>query len=107
MPPRQKSHRCPGCLPRLEELETRSLLNAGPVWSVVGTEEVDTIVIRRSPAHAGVLQAVVNGEVVSRHDQASLRLLRVVAGAGDDTVTFDLGNRAPGFAVRVMGGAGH
>jgi uncharacterized secreted protein with C-terminal beta-propeller domain len=97
--------------PRAEELESRALLSGNPVWTILGDRQPgnsdDTIVVRRDPLYSHVLQAVVNGEVVSTHQRAGLTRIRVFAGAGDDTVSIDLGNRMSVFVVVVRGGAGN
>jgi uncharacterized secreted protein with C-terminal beta-propeller domain len=122
--PRPRCHgRASRYAPCLEQLETRTLLSGipglglvgvpgdapGPVWTVRGDQDPtqlnDTIVIRYSPQDAGVVEAVVNGSVVSSRRAADLRLLRVRAGAGDDTVTINIPD--PTFAIRVWGGTGN
>jgi uncharacterized secreted protein with C-terminal beta-propeller domain len=109
--------------PSFEQLETRTLLSGtpgfgivgdpgsapGPVWTVVGDQDPaqldDTIVIRHSPQDAKLVEAVVNGTVVSSRRVAGLTLLRIRAGAGDDAVTINVAD--PTFAIRVWGGAGN
>jgi uncharacterized secreted protein with C-terminal beta-propeller domain len=97
--------------PLFEELESRSLPSGNPVWTVIGDRQPgdadDTIVIQRNPLNANVLQAVVNGEVISTHRLAGLARLRVYAGTGDDVVSVNVGNAASSFVVVVRGGRGN
>src|SRR5262249_2797906 len=62
---------------------------------------------QRSASHRSVLQAVVNGEVVSTHPVAGLSELRVDGGAGNDTISVNFANRYSGIAVYLSGGAGN
>ena len=97
--------------PRVEELEPRALPSSNPVWTIWGDQQPgspdDTIAVRRDALNPHMLQAVVNGEVVSAHPFAGLTRIRVFAGAGDDTVSIDLGNRSSSFVAVVRGGAGN
>lgn len=97
--------------PRFEELEHRTLPSGNPVWTVVGDQQTgtldDTIVIRRSAEDTRVLEAIVNGTVVSTHTLGDLDRIRIVGGAGDDTIAVNVSNTSSHFLTRVFGGAGH
>lgn len=97
--------------PRFEELESRNLLSSNSVWTILGDQTVgqldDTIVIQRSGQAPGILEAVVNGQVVSTHSLADLRQLRIFSGDGDDRVSVKLSNRESDFRVHIVGGHGN
>jgi Ca2+-binding RTX toxin-like protein len=78
------------------------------VWVIHGDPTFDnTIVIRRSPQSRAVLQAVVNGQVVSRHGVADLSVLQVYGGAGDDSISVKVANKYSSFAPYLYGRAGN
>src|SRR5262245_24916259 len=108
---RSSRHRRLTCQPRFDVLESRTLPSTSPVWSILGDRDPgnldDTIVVRQSRRDAGTLEAVVDGQVVSTHSVADLTQLRIIAGAGDDTVTVNLADRNNDFAVSIQGGTGN
>lgn len=96
--------------PQAEALEARTLPSGNSVWTILGDQQPDnpddTIVVRRAPSNRDVLQAVVNGVVVSSHAAADLTVVRVLAGDGNDTVSVEVGNRESTFVAKVWGGPG-
>jgi uncharacterized secreted protein with C-terminal beta-propeller domain len=97
--------------PQFDELESRALPSSTSLWVIQGdqnpTDPNDTIVIERSPTVTGVIRAVVNGEVVSTHLRSTLSEIRILAGAGDDSISVNIDNAANKFLVRVLGGDGN
>ncbi len=63
-------------------------------WSVSGDADAarpdDTIVFDRNPANTRQVRAVVNGVVVGTRLESTVKVIRVFAGAGDDTIRIDL-----------------
>lgn len=97
--------------PVFEELESRALPSSASLWIIQGDQNPanldDTIVIERSPVKPGVIRAVVNGEVVSTHRRDNLSEIRILAGAGNDSISVNIDNTANKFLVRVLGGDGN
>jgi uncharacterized secreted protein with C-terminal beta-propeller domain len=100
-------------LPQLESLEPRYALTvgfAGGTWSIRGDADPahpdDTIIVDRNPLHPARLRATVNGVVVDTRVAANVNIIRIVGGAGDDTITINL----PGttrIRAQLGGGAGN
>ncbi|MDD4891954.1 MAG: beta-propeller domain-containing protein, partial [Phycisphaerae bacterium] len=90
----------------LDPLEPRCLLS-GSVWTIRGDLDKanpnDTITIRTDAD--GDIVATLNGEVIGTRAEGALRLIRVLAGKGNDTVTVDIGGDAR-ISVQISGGAG-
>ncbi len=87
----------PRLQPGLEALEPRLALAVSQTygtWTIVGDSDRshphDTIVIDRNPANAAQLRATVNGVVVGTIREARVSTIRIVGGAGDDTITIDI-----------------
>ncbi|MFO0824084.1 MAG: hypothetical protein U0792_13390 [Gemmataceae bacterium] len=101
----------PAIRPNFDELESRTLPSNTSLWVIQGDQNPadlnDTIVIERSPTVPGVVQAVVNGEVVSTHLRRTLSEIRIWGGAGDDSISVNIDNAANRFLVRVLGGDGN
>src|SRR5437762_1062074 len=94
--------------PQCEQLEARTMPSSNPVWVVHGDPTFDnTIVIQHSPQNAHVLQAVVNGEVISEHGTAVLSVLRVYGGAGDDSISVKVADRTSWFIAYLYFRAGN
>lgn len=105
-----------GLMPHLETLEPRLALatsqvfGAGtPVWTIVGDADPakpdDTILVSRNPANAKELQATVNGFVVGKRLESTVKVLRVIGGRGDDSITIDVpGNTR--IRTQLYGNAG-
>lgn len=98
------------CRLQVEQLESRSLPSRTLVWTVLGDRQPgnldDMIVIERDQQQPQWLQAVVNGEVVSKQLAGNIAELRIYAGKGNDHVEVNVSNRATRFRVSVFGGAG-
>ena len=96
--------------PRIEELETRTLLSTGSLWVIVGDQSPqswnDTIVIQRNPTNPRMLDAVVNGVVVGSRDLAEVDRIRVVAGRGNDLVAINFSTSRASVRTLLEGGAG-
>ncbi len=96
----------------LEALEPRTLLSAAPstVWRITGDDAPDSpndvISVAVSPLDSSVLEATVNGRVASTRSIAGLSLIRIDAGAGDDTVTVTLPEGVT-IPTRIAGGRGN
>jgi len=106
--PRRSRH---AIRPLFEELESRALPSADPIWIIQGDQTPanlnDTIVIQRSPINVNVIRAVVNGVVVDTHRRDNLAELRILGGLGDDTISVNIDNHANTFLIRVLGGDGN
>ena len=84
-----------------EPLEPRLALAVGfayGTWTITGDGDParpdDTILVDRDPARSSLLRATVNGVVVGTIRESRVATIRVVGGAGDDTITIDVpGNR--------------
>ena len=78
----------------VEQLETRrvlaSAIQAG-MWTIRGDRDPlqsdDVIVVDRNPADAAQLRATVNGVLVGVRPEARVRMISVLGGRGDDTIT--------------------
>lgn len=78
----------------VEHLETRrvlaSAIQAG-TWTIRGDRDPlqpdDVIVVDRNPADAAQLRATVNGVLVGVRPEARVRMISVLGGRGDDTIT--------------------
>ncbi len=98
-----------------ESLEQRVMFSAGALhggtWLVRGDVDAnnrdDRIVIRQSEDDAGMLEAVVNDQVVSTRHADTVRRIRVKAGRGDDIVRIEADDLLDGVAVRVLGQRGN
>ena len=110
--PRRLARRDRFTLGGVEGLERRLPLAANvgmSLWRIWGDRTPgtvdDTIVVQRDPAHAGTLQAIVNGKVVGTRTESMVRTLQIFGGAGDDTIRIDIpGNTR--LATWLSGGAG-
>lgn len=97
----------------MEGLESRLLLSVvrPAPWVIRGDADRsnfdDTIVVRRSESDATMLEAVVNGQVVSTRLEASVRDIRIWAGRGNDTVTIDYVPTERAAPAIVWGGPGN
>jgi hypothetical protein len=92
-----------------EALEPRRVLSGSTqpgVWTIRGDGDTDdVIVVDRDPADASRLRATVNDVVVGTRREAGVRLIRVVSGAGDDTISIDIpGN--PRIRTHIDSGRG-
>ncbi len=95
----------------MEPLEGRCLMSVslhGGVWTIVGDEapgNANDVIVVEAAGDAGILQVSVNGLIVDTQPREAIRRVKVVAGAGDDTVRIDLGG-GPAIPVWLIGGAG-
>src|SRR4051794_36846350 len=94
----------------LEVLESRRLLSAaaGAVWRIHGdtaSSKNDVISVIPSASDAAMLEATVNGQVVSTRAAANVKSIVVRAGRGNDKVTVETGANS-GIKVTEMGGLG-
>ncbi len=95
-------------LPQLDGLEGRFLLAAHPsLWRIAGTQFNDTINVSVSQTDATQLTATVNGSVVSTRPIALVRNIVVTTGAGDDSITINLGVDQANIPVSVFARAGN
>ncbi|MFM7206930.1 MAG: beta-propeller domain-containing protein [Planctomycetaceae bacterium] len=107
---RQKArHQASGAVERLEARHALATFTAG-TWTILGDGDAarpdDTIVIDRNPANARQLRATVNGVVVDVRAAARVKSIRVVGGAGDDTISVNVPG-ATKLATRLDGGFGN
>ena len=99
--------------PQVEPLEPRLALAVSPnygTWSITGDSDPahpnDTILVDRNPANPAQLRATVNGVVVGTIREARVSTIRIVGGAGDDTITVTIpGNTR--IKTVINGGAGN
>lgn len=96
--------------PRVEQLEARSLPSTNPVWVILGDQQPgvfdDTILVQRSQSNPAVLEAMVNGVVVSRRPLQELSQIRIHAGQGNDVVAINFNSAQQRIRTLVLGGAG-
>ncbi|HZZ41768.1 MAG TPA: hypothetical protein VFE58_02425, partial [Tepidisphaeraceae bacterium] len=104
---RSKSVLRQACL--LEELEGRRLYSTG-MWEIHGDlrpkNKSDVIDVSLSPNDPTIVQATVNGTMIGTRLLANLGTIRVLAGAGNDVVTVNLGDQMTAVKVIVLGGSG-
>jgi uncharacterized secreted protein with C-terminal beta-propeller domain len=84
-------------LPQLESLEPRLALAVSQsygTWRITGDSDPahpnDTILVDRNPANAAQLRATVNGVVVGTIRESRVTTIRIVGGAGNDTITINI-----------------
>jgi len=83
--------------PQVEPLEPRLALAVTPafaVWNIMGDSDPahphDTILVDRNPTNTAQLRATVNGVVVGTRLESRVNTIRIVGGAGDDTITVSI-----------------
>ena len=83
--------------PQLESLEPRLALavtQSYGTWSITGDADPahpnDTILVDRNPTNHAQLRATVNGVVVGTIRESRVTTIRIVGGAGDDTITINI-----------------
>jgi len=83
--------------PQVESLEPRLALAVSQTygtWRITGDSDPahpnDTILVDRNPANAAQLRATVNGVVVGTIRESRITTIRIVGGAGDDTITINI-----------------
>lgn len=79
-------------------------LRAG-IFRVSGTDSADTIIVRRRASNSKMIEVVLNGAPRS-YRFADVAQMIIDAGAGNDTITFDVELGNPGFKTVLRGGAG-
>ena len=98
---------------QLESLEPRLALSVSQrygIWSITGDSDPahpnDTILVDRNPANTSQLRAIVNGVVVGTIRESRVTTIRILGGAGDDTITINIpGNTR--IKTVLNGGAGN
>ena len=98
----------------IEALEPRILFNAaaGDVWVIRGdldrSDVADVIVIDQPDPvdDPDLVTATINGTVVDTRRASDLRLIKVIAGKGDDVVHVDLLHSDCPIPVKILGGRG-
>ena len=98
----------------IEALEPRILFSAasGDVWVIRGDQDrsntADVIVIDQpNPVDdPDVLTATINGEAIDTRRASDLRLIKVIAGKGDDVVHVDIISSDGPIPVKILGGKG-
>jgi uncharacterized secreted protein with C-terminal beta-propeller domain len=82
---------------QLESLEPRLALSVSQrygIWSITGDSDPahpnDTILVERNPANSSQLRAIVNGVVVGTIRESRVSTIRILGGAGDDTITINI-----------------
>jgi uncharacterized secreted protein with C-terminal beta-propeller domain len=90
----------------VQALEPRTLLSAGLVWKIAGDANPDamsdTIVVEPSADDPSMLQLTINGQVIESRAISALRMIKVKAGQGNDSVSVN----ARGLKAVLMGGPG-
>ena len=88
------AQQAPRLHPQIESLEPRLALavtQSYGTWTITGDSDPahpdDTIVVDRNPANTALLRATVNGIVVGTIRESRVTTIRIVGGAGDDTIT--------------------
>jgi len=76
-------------------------------WRIAGSQLSDVIDVSVSQDDATRLVATVNGSIVSTRAITLIRNIVVNAGAGDDSITIDLGVGMEGIRASVYGGTGN
>ena len=117
-PPRRSRRRLitqqpPRLSQQLESLEPRLALSISQrlgIWSITGDSDPahpnDTILVERNPANSSQLRAIVNGVVVGTIRESRVSTIRILGGAGDDTITINIpGNTR--IKTVLNGGAGN
>jgi hypothetical protein len=106
----RKSSKQNRSLNQLEQLESRCLLSASRIWTIVGDQNpndpTDQIVIDRDPAQPASLRAIINGQVIGTRPDRRISGIRIHAGDGLDTVTVNETLGAILVPMTVYGGAG-
>ena len=110
---RPVSRKSPGFQPHLEPLEPRLALAVSQsygTWSITGDADPahpnDTILVDRNPTNATHLRATINGVVVGTILESRVKTIRIVGGAGDDTITINIpGNTR--IKTQLYGNAGN
>ena len=94
---RSIARQAPRLLAQLESLEPRLALAVSQIfgtWSITGDSDPahpnDTILVDRNPANAAQLRAIVNGVVVSTIRESRVTTIRILGGAGNDTITINI-----------------
>jgi uncharacterized secreted protein with C-terminal beta-propeller domain len=98
---------------QFESLEPRLALSVSQrygIWSITGDSDPahpnDTILVERNPANSSQLRAIVNGVVVGTIRESRVSTIRILGGAGDDTITINIpGNTR--IKTVLNGGAGN
>ena len=99
---------------RLECLENRLLLsvslNKAGVWLIKGdmdkTDRDDSITLQNDPANAENIQVVINDEVVDTQSISDIKMVKIMAGRGNDEIRLDLASNENPFSARIYGGRG-
>ena len=83
--------------PQLESLEPRLALAVSQTygtWRITGDSDPahpnDTILVDRNPANAAQLRATVNGVIVGTIRESRVTTIRILGGAGNDTITINI-----------------
>lgn len=79
---------------------------SGGVFTIVGTDSHDTLIIRRRASNTKMLEAIVNG-VPRSFRLTEIKTIDVSGLDGNDTITFEATVGTPTFAVRIRGGEGN
>src|SRR4051812_19298461 len=76
-------------IPLFETLELRRLLSGG-VWQINGDinkgHKSDVIIVAPSSTDSSILEATINGKVVSSRSAAKVKQININSGAGNDSV---------------------
>ena len=71
-----------------------AVTQAYAVWNIMGDSDHadphDTILVDRNPTNAAQLRATVNGVVVGTRLESTVKTIRIVGGAGDDSITVSI-----------------